>query len=88
MYFLLLGRLFDYHLLDMIEFGLENFKSLQDFKTSKVMTGVKPCLIFTGDLWHQNEEYTKCKSLLLDFFRGEQVEYKYFDYISIHLNIC
>jgi ribosome production factor 2 len=58
----------------MIEFGVENFKSLQDFKTSKVMTGVKPCLIFTGDLWHQNEEYTKCKSLLLDFFRGEQVE--------------
>lgn len=70
----ILGRLFDYHLLDMIEFGVENFKSLQEFKNSKVATGVKPCLIFTGDLWHQNEEYTKCKSLLLDFFRGEQVE--------------
>lgn len=73
-YYLLLGRLFDYHLLDMIEFGVENLKSLQDFKNSKVMTGVKPCLIFSGDLWHQNEEYTKCKSLLIDFFRGEQVE--------------
>jgi ribosome production factor 2 len=31
-------------------------------------------LIFSGDVWHQNEEYSKCKSLLIDFFRGEAVE--------------
>lgn len=66
--------MFDHHLLDMIEFGLEGFKSLIEFKNSKVMMGVKPCLIFSGDVWHQNEEYTKCKSLLIDFFRGEVVE--------------
>ena len=66
--------MFDFHLLDMIEFGIEGWKSLSDFKNSKVMTGVKPCLIFSGDIWHQNEEYTKCKNLLIDFFRGEEVE--------------
>ena len=66
--------MFDYHLLDMIEFGVENFKSLSDIKGSKVTMGIKPCMIFAGDLWNQNEEYTRCKSLLIDFFRGEQVE--------------
>lgn len=66
--------MFDFHLLDMIEFGIQEWKSLSDFKNSKVMTGVKPCLIFSGDIWHQNEEYTKCKNLLIDFFRGEEVE--------------
>lgn len=66
--------MFHYKLLDMIEFGVEAFKSLSDFKGSKVMMGVKPCLVFSGDVWHQNEEYTKCKSLLIDFFRGEVVE--------------
>ena len=58
----------------MIEFGIEQSKSLSDIKSSKVMTGTKPCLIFSGDLWHQNEEYSRCKSLLIDFFRGEEVE--------------
>ncbi len=66
--------MFDQHLLDMIEFGVDQFKALSEFKNTKVMTGCKPCLIFSGDVWHQNEEYTKCKSLLIDFFRGEVVE--------------
>ena len=72
--FTLTGRLFDYHLLDMIELGVEQFKSLAEIKTSKVMTGTKPCMIFSGDLWNQNEEYSRFKSLLIDFFRGEVVE--------------
>jgi len=71
---IVLGRLFDYHLLDMIELGVEQFKSLAEIKTSKVMTGTKPCMIFSGDLWNQNEEYSRFKSLLIDFFRGEVVE--------------
>ena len=70
----ILGRMFDYHLLDMIEFGIDQFKSLDDFKGSKITLGTKPCLVFAGDLWQQNEEYSRCKSLLTDFFRGEQVE--------------
>lgn len=69
-----LGRMFDYHLLDMIELGIEQFKSLAEIKTSKVMTGTKPCMIFSGEVWNQNEEYSRFKSLLIDFFRGEEVE--------------
>jgi ribosome production factor 2 len=66
--------MFDHQLLDMIEFGVEQFKSLTAIRNAKVMDGNKPCLIFSGDVWHQNEEYSKCKSLLIDFFRGEVVE--------------
>lgn len=69
-----IGRMFDFHLLDMIEFGLDSFRSLSDIKGAKVTMGIKPCIIFSGELWNQNEEYGRCKSLLLDFFRGEQVE--------------
>ena len=36
---IILGRMYDYHLLDMFELGLENFVSLQEFKNSKVTAG-------------------------------------------------
>lgn len=29
-----LGRMYDYHVLDMAEFGVENFKSITEFKAS------------------------------------------------------
>ena len=44
-----MGRMYDYQLLDMVELGLENFKSLQDFKNSKIASGSKPCLLFAGE---------------------------------------
>lgn len=58
----------------MFEFGLEEYKSLSEFKTSKVSTGVKPCLVFSGDVWTQNDEYMRCKNFLIDYFRGEVAE--------------
>ena len=46
---MILGRMYDYHLLDMFELGLENFVSLQEFKNSKVTAGSKSCLLFAGE---------------------------------------
>ena len=46
---IIIGRMYDYQLLDMVELGLENFKSLQDFKNSKIASGSKPCLLFAGE---------------------------------------
>ena len=46
---IIMGRTYDFQLLDMIEFGVENFKSLQDFKNSKIASGSKPCLLFAGE---------------------------------------
>jgi len=73
---LILGRMFDYQLLDMVELGLENFKSLQEFKNSKIASGTKPCLTFAGEPFADTTktEFQRLKSLLIDFFRGPEVE--------------
>uniref|UniRef100_A0A8B9PI48 Ribosome production factor 2 homolog n=1 Tax=Apteryx owenii TaxID=8824 RepID=A0A8B9PI48_APTOW len=70
---LIIGRMFDYHVLDMIELGIEKFVSLKDVKNSKCPEGTKPMLIFAGDTFDLNEEYRRLKSLLIDFFRGPNV---------------
>ena len=73
---IILGRMYDYHLLDMFELGLENFVALQEFKNSKVTAGSKSCLLFAGEPFadSSNEEFKRLKSLLIDFFRGPEVD--------------
>jgi ribosome production factor 2 len=71
---LTIGRMFDYHLLDMMELSIERFVSMKEFKSTKCAIGMKPCMIFNGDLFDQEEEYMKLKNLLLDFFRGEKAD--------------
>jgi len=70
---LILGRTFNYHLLDMIELGVENFKPINSFKGSACVIGSKPCFIFNGEAFGQNETFEKFSNLLVDFFRGEQL---------------
>jgi hypothetical protein len=50
------------------ESGVEQFKLLAYIRNPQSMEGNKPYV------WHQNKEYSKCKSLLIDSFRGEAVE--------------
>merc|ERR1719300_548653 len=73
---LIIGRMYDYQLLDMVELGLENFKALKDFKNSKIASGIKPCLQFAGEPFADttNAEFQRLKSLLIDFFRGPEVD--------------
>ena len=70
---LVLGRLYDGHLLDMVELGLveETFKGLNDFLNTKVPVGTKPCLLFSGDAFENDPTMKRVKSLLIDMFRGE-----------------
>lgn len=70
---LVMGRLFDNEILDMIEFGIKSFKSLHDFKNEKIGTNVKPCLVFNGYKWKLCEELRRIKSLLIDMFHIENV---------------
>uniref|UniRef100_A0A2K6BUK9 Ribosome production factor 2 homolog n=1 Tax=Macaca nemestrina TaxID=9545 RepID=A0A2K6BUK9_MACNE len=70
---LVIGRMYDHHVLDMIELGIENFVSLKDIKNSKCPEGTKPMLIFAGDDFDVTEDYRRLKSLLIDFFRGPTV---------------
>jgi len=72
---LITGRLYDYHLLDMVELGIDSFTPLSEFKASKVAMGSKPCLLFEGEPFSDpaNVEGQRVKSLLIDFFRGPEV---------------
>uniref|UniRef100_A0A2K6ERV6 Ribosome production factor 2 homolog n=1 Tax=Propithecus coquereli TaxID=379532 RepID=A0A2K6ERV6_PROCO len=62
---LVIGRMYDYHVLDMIELGIEKFVSLKDIKNSKCPEGTKPMLIFAGDDFDVTEDYRRLKSLLI-----------------------
>ncbi|XP_076762815.1 ribosome production factor 2-like protein Non3 [Xylocopa sonorina] len=71
---LVLGRMYEHTLLDMAEFGVENYKGLQDFKIAKVSQGIKPLLVFSGELFENNHEFSRIKNLLVDMFQREPVE--------------
>uniref|UniRef100_A0A669BLL4 Ribosome production factor 2 homolog n=1 Tax=Oreochromis niloticus TaxID=8128 RepID=A0A669BLL4_ORENI len=67
------GRLFDFHVLDMIELGIEKYVSLSEIKASKFPEGTKPMLVFAGEAFDTDNEHRRLKSLLTDFFRGPTV---------------
>lgn len=68
---LVLGRIYDTHVFDMFEIGIENFKGISDFKAATVAAGTKPCISFTGDVFQQDEHMKRFKNFLIDFFRCE-----------------
>ena len=53
---LVLGRVFDGHVLDMFEFGIENFKGTALFKATEHITSeLKPILLFQGEQFEVSE---------------------------------
>ena len=68
---LVFGRTYDGHVLDMLEFGVENYKGIDTFKgVEQPMAGSKPCLYFGGNEWENSETLQITKNLLIDLFRG------------------
>jgi len=72
---LIIGRLFNYHILDMFEFGVSDFKSITHFRpTVNPMLGSKPCFSVIGSLFQTDSRYQTAANLLVDFFRGKIVK--------------
>lgn len=71
---LIVGRTFDDHILDMIEFGFTDYRALNHFKGTKTAIGTKPIVIFSGQPFDVEHDYQRAKSLLLDLFSGPDVE--------------
>ncbi|KXZ44234.1 hypothetical protein GPECTOR_70g464 [Gonium pectorale] len=73
---LVLGRMFDFRLYDALELGVDDFKAIKDFGAAgtAAQMGNKPCIIFVGEKFESVPALALAKSLLLDFFRGEQVD--------------
>lgn len=71
---LVIGRMYDHHVYDLVEVGVENFKSLESFKYDKKIaphTGSKPFVVFVGEGFESSEELKHLKEVLLDLLRGE-----------------
>lgn len=73
---LVLGRLFDFRLYDMVEFGVAGYRSVQSFGggAAQAQLGNKPSFVFVGDVFETDPAMRQVKSLLLDYFRGRQVD--------------
>ncbi|KAL1505527.1 hypothetical protein ABEB36_005072 [Hypothenemus hampei] len=71
---IVVGRMFNHSLLDMVELNIDNYEGLREFAVSKITIGIKPCLLFNGPHWEQSDEYRQLKSILIDFFHREQVD--------------
>ena len=70
---LVLGRLFDQQLLDMVELGIDTWRPMIEFRDAQggASAESKPALLFHGE-WEHDASLGMLKPLLLDFFQGPQ----------------
>ena len=76
---LVMGRLFDFQMLDMIELSVnpDSFKSMADFEGKRqavVRIDSKPMFIFQGSEFETNPDLKTFKNLILDYFRGQVLD--------------
>ena len=67
------ARFFNHKVYDMIELSIQsNVTLLQDFKKLTFAVGLKPMFVFNGPAFDTHPVFQHLKSLLLDFYRGEE----------------
>jgi len=71
---LVIGRMFNFHVLDMIELGITHFKPMEEFNIKKNAVGSKPCFVISGAEFENNEEFKMIANIFVDFFRGTIVD--------------
>lgn len=71
---LVLARTFDNDIMDMLELGIEHVKSLREYAATKFAPGQKPLFHFSGELFDTHPLYQQLRSVILDFFRGEEAD--------------
>ena len=85
---LTIGRLFDYHILDIMELGITNYKGMSEFPTTYApKEEMRPCFVFCGSEWESDEKLAKLRNLLIDIFRGRAAEMINLDGLE-HAIIC
>ena len=62
---MILGRTYGGRMLDMFEFGVTNFKSMETFKGSEITSDMKPVLIFQGEEFDVSDKHRRLKNLLI-----------------------
>jgi len=74
---LVIGRTFDGQLLDMFELGVKKCQELSEFKNEKFSVGAKPLVLFMGEDFQMKSELQRLQNMLLDAFKGPQVDQMY-----------
>ena len=72
---LVLGRMFDFHILDMFEFGVIgkdrlDLGDLRRLGADSASLGGKPCFVFQGSEFNADPFFIRLKNFIVDFFKG------------------
>eukprot|EP01126_Amoeba_proteus_P026691 TRINITY_DN2643_c0_g2_i1.p1 TRINITY_DN2643_c0_g2~~TRINITY_DN2643_c0_g2_i1.p1 ORF type:complete len:246 (-),score=26.23 TRINITY_DN2643_c0_g2_i1:116-853(-) len=71
---IVIGRLYDYHILDMFEFGVTNYIPIRAFdQKAQASYGSKPCFVVIGPEFLAEPKFSIAANLIVDFYRGEVV---------------
>lgn len=70
---LVLGRMFNWTVLDMFELTLSQYRAMDSFESQKAVLGNKPAFVFLGDKFDHDDTLKQFRSFLVDFFRGREV---------------
>jgi ribosome production factor 2 len=62
---IVMGRLFNWKILDMYELAITKFKSIDDFKVNDMDKNIKPLLVFQGDLFETSTQHMKIKTFFI-----------------------
>lgn len=72
---IVLGRMFDFHVLDMFEFGVVgkdrlDLSDLRKMGANSASLGGKPCFVFQGSEFNADPFFIRLKNFIVDFFKG------------------
>lgn len=67
---MILHRMYNHQVLDMIELGIKDCKTMQEFgNVETIEIGQQPILLFQGDPFDLSENHIRFKNMMMDFFR-------------------
>jgi len=62
---LVMGRMYNFQLLDMFEFGVENYAGMKEFKPEHIEKDQKPVLVFQGEQFEYADAFIWMKNLFI-----------------------
>lgn len=72
---MILTRMYNIKVLDMLEFGINECKTMQDYgNIEQIEVGQQPILLFQGDAFDLSDKHIKFKNMMIDFFRIKHLD--------------
>jgi len=71
---LVFARMFEHQVMDMMELGIESATAMGKIKGAKCAVGMKPLMVFNGELFDTHDNYKNLKNLFTDFFHGQNID--------------